>query len=337
MVHRIDAHDVFRKHALNFPNVHLHLSSAITSIDSDEATITLQDGSTVQGDLIIGADGIHSVTLSAFHQDDSESTNHSGFDPGPGPNLKPIRLPRNIYRFMVPTSRVMSDPQTRAFFEAFAWRRTLTTYVDPEAGRRITLYPCRGDRLFNCATFLPVENDDKQFEDDQGLKSWNHTGAVDDVLKAIEGYPEHFVRFVKMADEVKYWAEVGRGCPRTFVKGRVCLVGDAAHPMRPTHAAGAGTGIEEAATLGVLFEPGTKREEVEQRLELYHRLRYERGVVLKYASDAIEPSSTKEAARMIDILCPGARIPEDIIKYMWTADPIAEARLAMKGGSANDH
>lgn len=55
MIHRIDAHDVLRPHALSLPNVHLHLADGITAVETENATITLEDGSVVQGDLIVSA------------------------------------------------------------------------------------------------------------------------------------------------------------------------------------------------------------------------------------------------------------------------------------------
>jgi 2-polyprenyl-6-methoxyphenol hydroxylase-like FAD-dependent oxidoreductase len=44
MIHRIDAHDVLRPHALSLPNVHLYLADGITAVETENATITLEDG-----------------------------------------------------------------------------------------------------------------------------------------------------------------------------------------------------------------------------------------------------------------------------------------------------
>ena len=40
---------------------HLHLGHAVTDVEPDTGTLTLDDGTTVTGDVVVGADGVHSV------------------------------------------------------------------------------------------------------------------------------------------------------------------------------------------------------------------------------------------------------------------------------------
>jgi salicylate hydroxylase len=56
--------------------------------------------------------------------------------------------------------------------------------------------------------------------------------------------------------------------------GRVALLGDAAHPMFPYLAQGAGMAIEDAATLGACFKAADQT--VPQRLQSYGQMRWQR-------------------------------------------------------------
>jgi len=77
---------------------------------------------------------------------------------------------------------------------------------------------------------------------------------MEDAKKAMQNYPAHFHRLFELADEVKHGAIAQRDCPTTFMQDLLVLVGDAAHPIHPTHGVGAGMGIEDAGVLGVVLD-----------------------------------------------------------------------------------
>lgn len=56
-------------------------------------------------------------------------------------------------------------------------------------------------------------------------------------------------------------------------KGRVCLIGDAAHPHLATSGTGAAQAIEDAATIGALLEK-TGKANIQLALKSYEKLRY---------------------------------------------------------------
>ncbi|KAF5004026.1 hypothetical protein F66182_16073, partial [Fusarium sp. NRRL 66182] len=69
LAHRIDLHNNLKKVAENptttQKGIPLHKGSRIAKVDAEKATITLENGTEIQGDVIVGADGVHSVTRSA--------------------------------------------------------------------------------------------------------------------------------------------------------------------------------------------------------------------------------------------------------------------------------
>lgn len=68
-------------------------------------------------------------------------------------------------------------------------------------------------------------------------------------------------------------------------KGKVCILGDAAHPMMPNQSQGAVQSIEDAAALGIIFSDSYEYEnDVEAGLHLYERIRKPRATRVQVAS-----------------------------------------------------
>ena len=68
----------------------------------------------------------------------------------------------------------------------------------------------------------------------------------------------------------------------SYVKGRLCLAGDAAHASSPHHGAGAGSGVEDCLALAVLLDVASKQTKIDRptavcaALQVYNKVRYER-------------------------------------------------------------
>jgi salicylate hydroxylase len=303
-VHRADAHDILRETALAFPNVELSLRSPVESVDPEHATITLEGGEIHHADIIVGSDGIHSKAVHAIDN-----------------TLQVEKSSRNCYRFMVPTDKAMGDETTKAFLQSYDWTDILAIFLDKTGTRNTVMYPCRGGTLINAVTFTEAEDDKEELGD-----AWNNPASVEDLVQVMDGFPEGLVSLARLGEDVKHWASGSRDCPATFFKGRLAIIGDAAHPMPPTWTAGAGTGIEDGAALGVLLDKNTTADKVQERLVLYNKARYERGVTIKYASENVGQEQVERSKRKLEELIPGATIPEDMPKYLWTEDVIARCQ-----------
>lgn len=63
LVHRVDLHNKLKSEATSTSRpgapVQLHLACKVTDMDLASATVTLEDGRTFTGDLLLGADGLH--------------------------------------------------------------------------------------------------------------------------------------------------------------------------------------------------------------------------------------------------------------------------------------
>lgn len=81
---------------------------------------------------------------------------------------------------------------------------------------------------------------------------------------------------VTEADLAPFWPHVRHRVPRTWGGGRSTLVGDAAHAMPPSLAQGANQTLEDAWTLGRVLAPGAEPRPLADRLRRYERARRRR-------------------------------------------------------------
>lgn len=314
MIHRIDAHTVLHKHALSMPNVTLHLGSGIRSVNAEDGLITLVSGSVHRGDVVVGADGVHSRAIQAIDLDAS--------------NTYPMGI--NMYRFMVQTSKARSDPLVKSFLHTIDFPDTHNTIVNSKTRHSLVVYSCRRGELINCATFQHAAAEKVKLTDD-----FTNPGTVEEVLDLMETWQDPFKALAKLAEDVKHWAVLGRDVPKTYIKDRLVLVGDAAHPTQPTHGAGANMGIEDGAVLGTLLDANTNSDNLAQRLDLYNKARYPRTVIVKFGSEMLKlfADSREEAERLLQEKVPGALLPQDMEGYLWSFDAIQNAKDMLAAAS----
>jgi salicylate hydroxylase len=90
LCHRIDLHNALkeiatRKMGKGEPVV-IHLQSKVVGVDVERASLTLQTGENVEGDLILGADGVHVSAL--FFSLYDESLTQVVYRPDPCPRIR---------------------------------------------------------------------------------------------------------------------------------------------------------------------------------------------------------------------------------------------------------
>lgn len=116
-------------------------------------------------------------------------------------------------------------------------------------------------------------------------ESWSFPGYLKDVQKVLEGWDPMCWKIVSKTPESKLvdWKLVYRDPLPNWVSGygsapghgRICLLGDAAHPFLPTSAQGATQALEDGVTLAVLLRQAGKGN-VRGALRAYQDVRYER-------------------------------------------------------------
>ncbi|WP_336633345.1 MULTISPECIES: FAD-dependent urate hydroxylase HpxO [unclassified Microbacterium] len=219
----------------------IRLGMRMTGIHDDGSTVTVTfaDGSTDSGDVLIGADGARSITR-AYVQPDGEP-----------------EIVREYSGYTNFNGLVAVDPTVG---RATAW----TTYV--AEGKRAAVMPVAGDRFYFWFDVpqpagLPYDRADGLRPLRAAFDGW--APGVQTLLDAID--PETSLNRVEIWDITPF---------STWTKGRVAILGDAAHNTAPDIGQGACSALEDAFALGIAFATNTVG--VADTLHRYERMRAER-------------------------------------------------------------
>jgi salicylate hydroxylase len=273
------------------PDGCLRLGARCTGVElgADRARLRFADGGTVDADVVVGADGMHSVVRAAVA------------DPDP---------PRDsgvcAFRALVPAEHA----------PALARRPAQTIWLGP--GRHLVHYPVSGRRTVNVVAFAPAG--------EQVRESWTATASVAEFLAEFAGWDRRVTELVRAAQTPGRWALLDRAPLARWSAGRATLLGDAAHPMFPFYAQGAAQAIEDAACLAVCL--ATERADPQRALARYESLRVERTTRIQRLSHARAdtnhlPDGPRQQARDADL-----RHADPLVRNGWIYGYDAEAAAA---------
>jgi salicylate hydroxylase len=175
------------------------------------------DGSEVEADVIVGADGIHSVVrTSLFGQ---ETPHFTGF---------------MCWRGLVDTARL---PRGLVAPEQTAW-------WGPH-GHVVHYYVRRGE-LLNWVAHIETDGWTEE--------SWSTEGNPAELMATYRHWNKQLRQIFEATERCYKWALYDRDPLAVWSRGRVTLLGDSAHAMLPYLAQGAGQSIEDACVLASLLE-----------------------------------------------------------------------------------
>jgi salicylate hydroxylase len=257
----------------------LHLGHRLVNLvdDADAIGLEFADGRFAKADLVIGADGVRSVVRRFVTG--GEDAVYSG---------------TSAFRGIVPVDRLpsLSDPQA------------LQVWMGPNA--HIVHYPIGGEGdTVNFVAFV------------EGPAVWPHADKwlsevePGEAAAAFEGWHPAVTEMVGAVEHRVRWGVFMLPPLLHWSRGRVVLLGDAAHAMLPHHGQGAGTSIEDAITLAELLA-GASRGQLEAVVGRYEALRRARTRKIQRSSRVTNdllhlpdgPALAERDRRM-------SRIPED--------------------------
>lgn len=183
-------------------------------LEGEGAVIRFADGREARCTALIGADGIHSLARAALHGEEH-------------PRFTGVVA----FRAVVPAERLAGLPNLDSF----------TKWWGPRPESQIVTFPLnRGEDIF---VFATIGQESWRHE------SWTQPGTVDELRDLYADFHPEARRLLDACDAVLKTALYERDPLPFWSRGRVTLLGDAAHPMLPFMAQGACQAIEDAVVL----------------------------------------------------------------------------------------
>lgn len=248
-IHRADLHNMLVDAVQTNDPTAIKLNHAFAGYTQDAKTVevTFTNGNKVSGDVVIGCDGIKSEVRGALWGKTAP------------------RFTGNIaWRGLVPIERLPAGFK-----------------IEPASGAAVGLkhsmarYFIRDGTILNFVAFAEKSGWE--------VESWSVRSEVSELLAEFNDWHESFKTFMAATPpELLYkWAIHDRDPLPQWTKGRVTLLGDAAHPMLPFLGMGAATGIEDGVVLARAFQMAPN---VDEALLRYERARRERATFIQLAS-----------------------------------------------------
>jgi salicylate hydroxylase len=286
-MHRADFVDLL---AANLPAGIVHTGHHAVGFEQtdDIARVRFANGATAEAEVVVGADGIHSELRCYVY-----------------PPSKPVFHGTISYRGLVSRERLPNWPMDR-------WQM----WAGPS--KHFLVFPVRHGAMVNYVGFVPADGEMKE--------SWSAPGDPAVLRREFEGWEPRIRNVLEQVDKTFRWALYDREPLPTWTKGRLTLLGDAAHPMLPHLGQGANQSIEDGMALAtILAEVDTSA--VPAALLAYERLRRERVAETQLGA--------RQNGLRLDSACADLNVRDaelaahaEFRKHLYTYDVVPAARAA---------
>jgi salicylate hydroxylase len=283
--HRADLLDAL---ASGLDNRSIHLGHRLVGVKERSEGITLDfaNGTEVEADIVIGADGVRSVIRQALYGNDN-----------------PTYTGQMVWRVLLNGSDVPEEVLEPTGH---------IQWVGP--GCHLLAYYIRGKKLVNIVT---QEDTDKWVEE-----GWSTRGDPDEMRLSFPNPEPRLKKLLGLVTECSKWGLFTRPLTQNWGRGRIQLIGDAAHAMLPNAGQGACQAFEDAYILARWLE--ACRDPVEAFAN-FRRVRIPRvqGVQRLSISNArfkhLRDSAVQKAS-----IASGKGSVHGSAEWVWGYDPIGE-------------
>ena len=240
VIHRADLHTVLFDVCTEMDEIELRTSAEVTGYDDTGSgvSVKLAGGEEIEGSALIGADGLWSNIRPSIVGDG-----------------EPVVSGHIAYRAVLPIDEVPEELND--------WIDDVVLWAGPK--NHLVHYKLRRGELFNIVAV---------FHSSRYVEGWDEYGDPDELYAHFEGVQRPVKALLDKIDVWKMWVLCDRAPVKEWTKGRVTLLGDAAHPMLQYLAAGAGMAMEDAVCLAGLLDEHDGN--VEAAFAAYPPLRYMR-------------------------------------------------------------
>ena len=233
----------------------LHFDKRLSQVEQDEhgVTLTFADGTVTQADIVIGADGINSKIRETI-----------------------LGVEAPLYSGWVAHRAIISGEKLKQLKAQFDLDDCVKWWYED---RHIMAYSTTKER------------DEYYFVTGVPHPAWDFQGKSfvpcdkAELFETFKDFHPSILAMIEASDDVTKWPLNNRNPLSVWSNGRLVLLGDACHPMKPHMAQGAGMAIEDAAMLTrCLLEEGL--ENYEQAFNLYEQNRKARASQVQKVSNA---------------------------------------------------
>jgi salicylate hydroxylase len=270
--------------------------------DADGVTVEFESGHRARGDVLIGADGIHSLVRQHLFGEQELDFSHIV-----------------AWRALIPRERLAHLDLARNCEVWLGAKRSAVTYW------------VHSGELLNFVGMVPAR--------DAAEESWTATGELGALRRSYAGSCERLEAIIEAIETPFITGYYFRYPLESWSRGRIALLGDAAHPMHPFLAQGACQAIEDAAVLGhVLASCGGS--DVQRALAEYAHRRLPRASRVQNSSRTLEhvwhmsdPAEIVQRNRTLRSVMEIDPDAESIYGWVYRYDADAEARRPLGAAS----
>jgi len=281
VTHRHDIHATFLKACQSSNLISLETSRRVDNYEdhSDRVSVTLENGESAEGRALIGCDGMWSKIRDRIVGDG-----------------KPRVSGHIAYRAVLKREQVPKD----------LWRPDVVLWAGPRC--HFVHYPLRRGELYNLVAV---------FHSDHYEEGWNAEGSKELLWKHFQGLRPEVLRLLELIDTWRMWVLCDREPVKDWSKGRVVLLGDAAHPMLQYLAQGACMATEDAVILGE--KVAASPDDPVTAFKAYSQERYQRTARVQIMARVYGEfyHARGVSAELRDIAVGGRTIPQTYDSMQW--------------------
>src|SRR5258706_407284 len=235
LIHRADLLKALLDAATSSPLITLETSRQVKSLEDNGSAVRIvtAEGKTYETPGFIAADGLWSTVRASLIGDG-----------------KPRVSGHITYRSVLPAADVPD----------YLRRNDMVLWAGPKC--HMVHYPLRGGELFNLVA---------TFHSNRYEEGWNSYGDPAELHERFEHTCTDVRLMLSKIAEWRMWVLCDREPIKEWSRGRVTLIGDAAHPMLQYLAQGAGMALEDALCLAKCLD---EESDVESALRVYPNERY---------------------------------------------------------------
>src|SRR5437868_14060457 len=264
----------------------IHLGHRLTGLEerSNRIMLAFANGAQVGTEIVIGADGVRSVIRQALYGDDN-----------------PTYTGQMVWRALLNGSDVPRDVLEPTGH---------IQWVGP--GCHLLAYYIRGDKLVNIVT---QEDTDKWVEE-----GWSTRGDPDEMRLSFPNPEPRLEKLLSLVTECSKWGLFTRPLTENWGRGRIQLIGDAAHAMLPNAGQGACQAFEDAYILARCLDA---RPDPVEAFANFRRIRIPRvhGVQRLSFSNA-RFKHMRDSSAQKESIAAGTRSVHGNSDWVWGYDPV---------------